>query len=464
VTFASMTTRRRLSPLLAVTVLLLALLGFGAAPAQAQAEMAAPAASSAPVLALNAQYGTPTGGATSDPKSVCAIGNGGDALAQDTFLPMHRWDGTANNFHTRWSGLTSGNTLGLIQRDVGAGNTFAIGDAMWSGAAALTTFATQFCPATSIGTTIDQTAGQIASAVTRSGLLTTLFVVAFFGLIFRAYRRGGPLPWGAMVGKVAIVGVFVATMNASMLTTDDSFGTGSPGWLTNKVDSVITDVASSVAATVVLSDLESDPATVPDPLHCAAYTDTLRSSYWGRHGAYKSTAAVPLVLNGLWERSGLASWQIAQFGTGPDGGVNQYGERVYCRLLDQMAGIPVGGTGSWVEQAGQIASGQGLDYWGERSSQIGVTSRTLSDAGWSVPTFHPNSIAWRSTGTGSITQDVSLVAWANCLPVDSSMSAWQYSTNALRDEDLDAMSDGPEFGATGDANGGGGSACNGWWA
>src|SRR5690625_1190494 len=140
---------------------------------------------------------------------------------------------------------------------------------------------------------------------------------------------------------------------------------------------------------------------------------------------------MPLVLNNIWESTGMEAWKHAQFG------FNDHADWVYCRMLDDFADVPVGS----------------LDDRG--SSRLGVMSGYWDS---SVPAPSPDAIAWLPVSDK--TRDVSIIGWALCEPDGS--GGWRYRSEAegMRSFRGDAVFDGPNHGA-GDLEGG--QACGGWW-
>src|SRR5699024_7363677 len=130
----------------------------------------------------------------------------------------------------------------------------AIGDLFWSGTIGLTTFATQFCAIDSFGRTADQAAAVLGNALIDPAgggfFIVALIVVSAMAMFFAGWRRTGILPWRQFLSKVLVVGVFAIMLNGATNTTDDEFGTGSPGWVVSTLNGVITAVASGPATAI----------------------------------------------------------------------------------------------------------------------------------------------------------------------------------------------------------------------
>lgn len=379
----------------------------------------------------------------------CSAGWEEDRVASDTYLPLNRWSGSTASFHSRTAGGLSLDIFGKIQRDLGAGSLLSIGDLFWSGTIGLTTFATQFCAIDSFGRAADQSAAVLGNALIHpSGggfFIVGLIVVSMVSAAFSGWRRNGSLPWKQFASKLLVVGLFAGMLNGAMNTTDDEFGTGSPGWLVSTLNGVITAVASGPATAISMNDLSEDDVGPGDPsghvMSCQRYEAELRQYYWDTHGNYASVAGMPLVLNSIWESTGLEAWKTAQFGQ------NEHADWVYCRLLDDFAGVPVG-----VPSPSTDGSAADVDW----SPRIQVMNRYWDS---SVPTPNPDAIA--HTPVNDKTRDVSLVGWALCEPDGN--GGWQYRSAA---DGL--LSDRGNSASLEDANADvgeddGGRTCGGWW-
>lgn len=320
-------------------------------------------------------------------------------------LPMERWSGATDGFHSvsssSWMNPLGG--LGVIQREFVAGGFMKGGNAIWGATSTLIQSASQYSPIDVVGGWVNETAGNLASTILDSPLFVGLFVVVLVMILAQTWRKNAGFPWKQLLTKIVLMGMFAVMASASMGTTYSDgaeseapakFERLSPGWILDTTNRTITSVASSVS--LVSFDVNKPSDGGGDAFSCSAYTKAMEQAYLGMFGEGGAPAftAVPRALSRLWESTGLHAWKIAQFGTSSSGGVNPFGERVYCRLLDHRAGVP---------------------FW----SSAGITGNALSDAGYAVPDSlgawaTPNSIAW--SPVNDKTTDTSLVGWAVCMP------------------------------------------------
>lgn len=392
---------------------------------------------------------TPDAGSGSGGPSTCAYTGTGSYLEADTLLPMNRWSGATTSFHSRIGGISSMQFLGRMQRDIGAGFSMSMGDMFWSWTSGLTTTALRFCAIDGFGTKIDQMAAVIGNAMFGSAATTsivaTIVVLALGYAVWNGYRRGGIVPWRQIAASIGVLALFAVMLSGATRTTDSEFGRFSPGWTVSTANRVISDVAAAPARAISFDDLQApESAAGNDMMSCQRYVHELRNQYEETHGSWNAATNIPVILNGLWEATGMEAWKTAQFGA------NDHADRVYCRLLDEFADVPVGtwNRDDFVSPTGTQISSIEDRQW--RESRIGVMRHY-----WDGPRPRPNSIAF--TAVDDKTRDVSLVAWATCDIDDSGNWAWRAGTDSLRfgNPDID-----PDDGA-GDTDGGRG--CAGWW-
>ncbi|MPV51053.1 hypothetical protein GCG21_13760 [Pseudactinotalea sp. HY160] len=451
--------------LLAVLALLVALTGLGTVPATAAT--AGAAASTAGVMSSPAGVSVgpaavgpavaglvPMAGGAADaqePTPICGSSDSQlDWVKRNNLLPISRWSSNMS-FHSRTGGLTTLDFIGRTQRDVLAGQNISMGNMLWSATSGMSMWAVKFCPLDMAGHAIDQAAGKMGDSLTRKGkgasaLFVGLFLVTIVVPVVRSMRRGGPSPLRLILPKVLIAGLLVVMVNGAMSSTDSSFGKGSPGWLLAKANETVNAVAGFPATLEVATGDEVGGELTADPFSCKEYLRGLNSQFQYVYGG-ASEAAMPRILNSMWEATGLAAWKTGQFGN------NVHGDNVYCRLLDELNGVPVGGSsgdgGQWAQtrvgvmaqylQGNHSFPGSGSSFnWG------GKTSWNTSKA----PAPVANSIAFAATNDA--TRDVSLVGWALCTP---SGEGWKFRSGAtgLLTDDPDKVDPNSD------------EACAGWW-
>ncbi|KQP62875.1 hypothetical protein [Nocardioides sp. Leaf285] len=362
-------------------------------------------------VAINAAAVAPGGTG----RGICGGGPANGGTAAD-LLPVMRW-GDAMTFHTRLGTLAITDSImreGILSLGMSAGNTF------WSLSTGVVQYAVAFCPLEQAGGLADETFAKLGTAVLKSTLLTALMVFALFVYmiaLIRSSSSGGSIGsmmggQGSIVGKLftkgLIIGLLVIMVNGANQSTgggaDESGamyrpGTGSPGWFVKSVDSVVTEMTGSMVekfSNVTAPEATESAGGAPNystesPYSCERYMNSLRRAYRDNFRIsadrnYQAASAMPLALNRFWEQSGLEAWKNAQFGTN-----NNYGDIMFCRVLEENADIPVG-TNDDVPQDATIA---GI------MRGTGVDSIDTDAWAWDLP-------------SDSTYKDRTYVAWAAC--------------------------------------------------
>lgn len=335
----------------------------------------------------------------------------------ETYLPVTRWAGATSHFHRRASSSwINTDIFDIAQRNMFGGIVMTIGDAIWSGISGLTNLAIRLDLYEMIGGAVDNSAGKLGSALigidsnakysknqnavasASSSILIMLIVLAIIYAAWTA-RRSGPTAALRVVGpKVGVAGLLIVMTLGANATNPDSgeFGVMSPGWVLTRTDSVITTLASAPAAAMAIpNDPAGDPGS--EPWSCEAYVWYLKDQYRKYTDGTEAldgpgvgvitdpAAAVPLIMSGMWEQTGVESWKSAQFGR------NDYADRSYCRQLDWAAGVPADTMARHASNA-IVAAGGSLPDGVSR-----LDSKTVA--------FSP---------LDAREKDMSLTAWASC--------------------------------------------------
>lgn len=258
-------------------------------------------------------------------------------------LPVHRWTDATSNLHSRLGAKFTDDVYQKLARNGLAQSYMSMGNAAWSTSVTMTEAANQFCVGDSIGTTVDKAMGNIARAIFFDawvGVAVLVFAVA--GILFRTARSGMP-SLGALGRLLAVTGLVVAMMNGAMNTTTGagaSYGTMSPGWMMNKVNSVLATTSGALSKGLLDGMDGVGEGDTPTPgqqyadqynSHCYNYMDQLVDHYEQRHvmASVVGMTAAPLALNSIWTESALQSYIGSQFGTG-----NSYGQASFCHQLE----------------------------------------------------------------------------------------------------------------------------------
>ncbi len=309
--------------------------------------------------------------------------------ASSDLLPVNRWADSTGGMHGRLGTWDIGEK---IQRYGTYPVLMSLGNSMWSGATSMTSAAIRMDILDAAGQTADNAAGTLGRSLISSGILALLVVVAIVVPLWRAARGQGGMSWGQVAKSVLIVGFFAAMVTgaqASTTTAGGKFEPGfmSPGWWAVTTNGVIAQLASAPAAALTVGDAGAGynyDDTAKGALSCYEYVSYLKSRYATAHPTTQMESAIPMVMSGMWEATGLQVWATTQFGTR-----NPYGDYSYCRLLEQFAGTPAG------EQ---------------RSITLSASSDPVADP--NLSSFY--SLAWENVE--NVQQDRTMVAWGMCRP------------------------------------------------
>ena len=329
---------------------LLAALLVGAMPAAqaAEAHTQTITASAVQTVSVGAKIdGAGGGNAGTNVAAVCQTSNAGEAKT----LPVNRWQEATNTLHSRMEGgVNVGSFMGTIHRDWMIGTGMSFGNFVWGQGANLAEFSINYCMLSKLGGIADGIAADIGSLML-TGPGTTLLLALLIGSTVMVIYRGaknGHIEWGKIVQKGVIVAVLGILTFGAMASTGGRGegvaykpGIGSPGWVVMTMNNTVSSLASAPAA--AFSMVNNDPGKAEGPLSCRSYVRGLNEDYqrvYGR-GTASLSSSIPLVISGLWERSGLETWKTAQFGKNAD----EIGGQAWCRLLEWNNGTQLSKDG-----------------------------------------------------------------------------------------------------------------------
>ena len=317
--------------------------------------------------------------------------------ANSDYLPAQRWAQAASGLHLRTGDGFLEDLSTRLQREATFPMWMSLGNWMWSFSTNLTSWAVSLDLMKSVGLQVDQIAAKLGSAIADSAILGAIIGLGIIVMLWRA-ARGRSNPWRYIARSSIVLALltvmFVGAAASTVSGGEYRPGVMSPGWLATKTNSIVSSLASAPALAL------SDEMTTYTPengtgqtgiLSCDAYTAELSAQYAQSAGgnnalANKLEASVPMLLSRMWEQTGLEVWKTAQFGSN-----NNYGDYMYCRLLEERAG-----------QAEIV--------------QMTLTSQAATRAGTPIPSgANPNRYAapW-GTGGDVDSRDRSLIAWGAC--------------------------------------------------
>ena len=329
---------------------------------------------------------------------ICSQSSTATSSATDNLLPVNRWSGAIGNEHTRLPGglfSSVANAPNTINRSIFVGGMTSVGAAEWQLGVATTEAASQFCFANTVGQDANSLAAKLGNAVSSSGLVAILAVVALLAVLWKASRgRESPLKH---VGKIAIVvGLFSAVVAAATVkTAPNSPPTPmSPAWFITTAYNAISNIAGAPASAIAsganaaVGGANQQVVAKQDPLSCGWYTQELVTQYQATYTNANSYGyVVPVSMNSLWEQAAIPAYTSEQFGNN-----NNFGPLIYCHLLEDQAGISPA-----------------------TQSQVALASGALSGDTNLASFSHPEStsLAWNGAITNN-QEDESMVAWAAC--------------------------------------------------
>lgn len=386
------------------TLIVMATLALGFAPAATAAATHTPASVSSAVRAA-----PDSGGGIVTSTNACgSSGADGRFAASSPLLPVNRWADATANMHSRLDNVMMADTAQLLQRNAVISGGMSTGNFMWSLGTGMSAFAINFCMLDSMGGAADAVGATIGNAILGSGLLAAMVVIAVVALLFKARRSGGAA-WKTIIAKGAIVGLLGVMVAGAMGSTgggkDGSKepyqpGVMSPGWIVTTLNKTVSSLASAPAAALAMPETETGTYDTTNPLWCGNYITSLKSGYQATYGAGadKLASGVPMIMSTLWEGTGLQTWRTAQFGTATTAdGNNRLDENTYCHLLDWNSGVRVMGPSVAADQSAAAPTVRGTmgRFWGH---------------GWSESFY--NSKAWQPTDT--VSRDRSMIGWSTC--------------------------------------------------
>ncbi|KRF18759.1 hypothetical protein ASG90_02345 [Nocardioides sp. Soil797] len=348
--------------------------------------------------------------------------NAGPRGAEESdFLPMTRWSGATTEFHSR---LSWNDIVDKVQREAIMENGMAAGNFLYSLSENMVSGALSFCLLDKAGYELDHAAAGIGRILLDSPLLTLLVSLAVLAAFIAVAKGKGVKGFRSLLSKAVIVGLFIAMVAGASQSTETNGvyrpGTLSPGWFAVTIDTAVTTVASAPVSAMYeqaspITGADTDPSAQGENIFdCSVHMAAMRAKYQQQFGATKAESAnamVPMVMSGIWENSGLATWKIAQYGAD-----NDLAERVYCHHLDMTARPSRDDIYGVMEQISP-------DYEAWAQQVVGESQLVEGQA------FKPQSDKAR---------DVAIVAWAACRPEGHNFSA---QVENLRRYDYESTSD-----------------------
>lgn len=362
---------------------------------------------------------------------VCSSSGSSDGSTSSDLLAVNRWAPVTSNLHSRLDADAWGDISNKVQRNQVDSTMLSVGNTMWQASTSLVELSNNFCIADGIGYTIDNKAGELAKTLWGDGSAggVTIVLLLLIGAIAMAVMRARQSPgqFGrAIIKPVMVLALFAVMMNGALSTVPGKFGTMSPGWMVNAASNVVSGVSGAVAAPIADNAYANSFATQnardsasQNDASCINYLSAMRSQYeksfGGSSASLRSSAAVPLAMDSMWQLSGLSSYVRAQYGTD-----NNYGWASFCRGLEVNAGS------SLVDDA-----------------KTGVSvPELLAAQGMNVPSSVTTS--WAFAPADGTTWDEMAVFWAACQTGDGGKSwsvapGWETVSNSHTDaKTLDA--------------------------
>ena len=388
-------------------LIVMVILAVGVAPAATANVSAAPRVASVAVsVPMVPDAG---GGSGNPPTSSCGTeGIGGNQGASSQLLPVTRWTSATAMLHSRLDNFMMADSGKIMARDMVINNGMSLGNFMWSSATQLSAFAINFCILDKMGGAADKVGATIGGAVLNSGLLVAITVISVVMVLFQARRRGGAA-FRTLVSKGALIGLLAVMVAGSMNSKGGGMdgsnatyvpGVGSPGWVVTTLNKTVSSLASAPATALAMNTQKLPENDLGNALNCKNYVTSLNKKYLSSYGSGpdKLAAGVPLIMSGIWEKTGLQTWRMAQFGTATYNN-SRLDEHAYCHLLDWKAGVQVMGSSLDADKLPSATTVRAvmMHHWPNFSDD---------------ETGFYNSKAWQPSNNVNV--DRSIIAWSAC--------------------------------------------------
>lgn len=321
----------------------------------------------------------------------------------ESLLPIDRWAGDATtSLHTRLGSGVTDDVSQKLTRQGATGVILSVGDAMWQTGSALVGISADFNILCSAGVRVDNVVANTSSVLLGSPLVAALVACSIVTILWRTARRGDSVRENLkQLTQILVILVAAAVMINGASLSSESTGPGrlSPTWIAMKINDSLGAAGEATVQSLTSSINDSrtgtqsdDPA---DDMSCDAYVDEL-------HKRFEQAGGNPLLgtMSSMWEQSALPVWTSIQFGN------NRYGEAVYCRLLENRAGVAVtiGDASDMADPAKQPAK-----YNRIVNASVESVFFATSPAG-SAPTSRAVF-----AGGNEVTEDQQLIGWAACV-------------------------------------------------
>jgi hypothetical protein len=337
---------------------------------------------------------------------------------------INRWGDSTTSFFTKYDGFVGTQLIDQAQRGVTQSLQMSWGNFFATATSNAAQWAVSFDAIDSLGKSIDDITKQIVKALftadgnggaTTTIILTSVIVILAISVIWQSVRRGGlVLMLRRFAGIVVILGLIFAMAAASLAqgTTDKDGGYHpvvlSPGWVVKTVNDSVSTIAE-VPATLFVDGMQTlntaDESKTEDRLSCTNLRVAMLSALSNQQERANAAGSAGLVgitavMDQLWEETGLQTWKNIQTGFG-----NEYGENVYCRILESRSSTATPTGSAWL-----TAGGAGLDYWKPVFS---------THKGDNAP-FSPDS---------ALNESATYVGWAACRAtgVSGDKITWQWA-------------------------------------
>lgn len=311
--------------------------------------------------------------------------------AKSPLLPVNRW-ASGSSMHTRLGDGMVEQVQSVVQGNFLNSTMLNLGNAVWGASIAISELSYRMCFMEEAALQADKVLQPVGEALIDSGFLIMLVIMAIGTLFWRAHRNSR-LDWKAVFRIVAAVGLFTSMVMGAAATDvkAGTFGTLSPGWWGTKINDGITGVAAvpleKLSEAVIIESNATAPtpvlykAPLQDPMSCDSYVAQLRKDYDALYGGRNARfSRVPVMLDALWQQSGLKIYRDIQFGMD-----SEIGRRVYCRQLDYDAEV-------------------------SPTDQVAMTTKAWPElTKWDKA---PISLAFAPTDNLSV--DRSVIGWASC--------------------------------------------------
>ncbi|MBC9927383.1 hypothetical protein [Leucobacter sp. cx-169] len=284
-------------------------------------------------------------------------------LANSSGLTINRWKGATSGFDSNLGALDTQNASSGASREVLQGFMMQQGNMYWDFAIGVVSFATSVDLVNELLWTVDSAAATFLKVfVGKTGglnLFGVVTVIAIASVVIGSLKRFRGRELWRRLGSMLVIAAIFALSTMSMLGSNGPLSqpqegykspVGTPGWVVSTITGGVRTLGNlpTAALVSVTSPADAWPSYGDSQHGCGVFLEKLengeklRSDFTidvagnataEQRSKIRSSYQSRVVMDRMWQQSGLRTWTNAQFGTG-----NKFKNDAFCYLLDQRSG------------------------------------------------------------------------------------------------------------------------------